>query len=350
VTAPAAAHARAGAPGTQSNRGLFYALLIAATLLPYLLFPICLYLLPRSPASMPALQTFLFLGAGGHVAASFFFYEDPEVRSFMRDGRWVRYTAAPIILLIAAGAAFSLGPPTLRAHATLAFWIWQVHHFTRQNHGILAFASRADGVAVSTVERTAITLTDLGAVLATICLVTPLRATVLADWGWQIYATAAGCYAAAWIFFAAGRPLQHLAAAPLRTLIYFLLMLFYLPLFLFDDPFPAVYMYRVAHGLQYLVFMGFVAGRPRASLARRLGTLTVFTLAGGALIRMMQTPDLWGSWRETAMGLSLGIIMWHFVLDAGVWRLSEPFQRGFMAERFDFLRSGPRRPATGAGR
>ena len=127
-------------------------------------------------------------------------------------------------------------------------------------------------------------------------------------------------------------------------------MLFYLPLFLFDDPFPAVYMYLVAHGLQYLVFMGFVAGRPRASLARRLGTLTVFTLAGGALIRMMQTPDLWGPWRETAMGLSLGIIMWHFVLDAGVWRLSEPFQRGFMAERFDFLRSGPRRPATGAGR
>jgi hypothetical protein len=30
--------------------------------------------------------------------------------------------------------------------------------------------------------------------------------------------------------------------------------------------------------------------------------------------------------------------MWHFLLDAGVWRLSDPFQRSYMARHFDFLR------------
>jgi hypothetical protein len=37
-------------------------------------------------------------------------------------------------------------------------------------------------------------------------------------------------------------------------------------------------------------------------------------------------------------GAYLGIVMWHFLLDAGMWRLSEPFQRAYMGERFAFLR------------
>ena len=36
-------------------------------------------------------------------------------------------------------------------------------------------------------------------------------------------------------------------------------------------------------------------------------------------------------------GAYLGVVMAHFVIDAGVWRLSEPFQRGYMARRFPFI-------------
>ena len=38
------------------------------------------------------------------------------------------------------------------------------------------------------------------------------------------------------------------------------------------------------------------------------------------------------------LAFGLGIVMAHFVLDAGVWKLSEPFPRNYMAQRFPFLR------------
>ena len=45
------------------------------------------------------------------------------------------------------------------------------------------------------------------------------------------------------------------------------------------------------------------------------------------------------SWKLTIFGGYLGFVMWHFVLDAGVWRLSQPFQRAYMSQRFACLRA-----------
>ena len=36
-------------------------------------------------------------------------------------------------------------------------------------------------------------------------------------------------------------------------------------------------------------------------------------------------------------GAFLGTVMTHFVLDAGLWRLREPFQRKYMRQKFYFV-------------
>jgi hypothetical protein len=321
-----------------ADRTTFFILLIAATATPYLVFPICTQTLQGTDAAMGILQACLFLGAGGHVAASFFFYDDHAMRTFMLPTRASRYILVPLAIMGAAGIVFAFGDRTVKAYATTAFWIWQVHHFTRQNHGILAFASRADGVAVSSAERAAITLTDVAAILATVCFVTPFRATVLAPYAWQLFMVALGVFAVAWGLYLLSNPWRTVREAPWRSLTLLFLMGFYLPLFVFDDPFSAVYIYLTAHGLQYLVFMSFVAANPPATRRRKVAVLVAMTLVGGAVIKLMQNPSMWGGRREALLGLSYGIIIWHFVLDAGVWRLSEPFQRAYMGERFGFLR------------
>jgi hypothetical protein len=107
----------------------------------------------------------------------------------------------------------------------------------------------------------------------------------------------------------------------------------------FEDALSAVFVYLVAHGLQYLVFMGFVVRRPGARALRNWLLLVAATGCVGASIDLARLPGRWGWLGPALLGASYGVVIWHFLLDAGVWRLSETFQRGYMAERFDFLRS-----------
>jgi hypothetical protein len=322
-----------------SNRGVFFAALMAATLLPYWLFPLHARLFSTSPASVALVGVVLFLGAAGHVAASFFFYTDAQVRGFIGDGRWPRYVAVPIALVALAGVAFATLPQIPLSHLLVVFWVWQVHHFTRQNNGILAFASRAYHVPIRTPERLAITLTDVAAILATVAFITPYRDTLLADYGWHMHTIGIGVYACAVLAWLWARPWQRIGSAPVRELFLLAQVGFYLPLFVFKDAFSAVYIYLTAHGLQYLVFMAFVTRRPVRRRVRAGVSIVALIVLGGGLIKLFQDPGFASRWGFSAFGLALGITMWHFVLDAGVWRLSEPFQRGYMSERFDFLRS-----------
>lgn len=86
-----------------SDRKFFFALLGAATLIPYLLFPVASHWLPANRGLQDLLLVCLFFGAGGHVMASFFFYDDPRVRGFMREGRAARYAIVPLVLVVASG-------------------------------------------------------------------------------------------------------------------------------------------------------------------------------------------------------------------------------------------------------
>jgi hypothetical protein len=321
------------------ERRLFFGLLVAVTLVPYLLFPFQ----ARLPADAAGLQwlvaTVLFLGAAGHVAAGFYYYSDANVRRFMFDSSPPRYVILPLGLVVVTGIAYFMLDPVGRAYFLIAFWVWQVHHFTRQNHGILSFASVAWNEPVQPRERLAITLTDVAAILATCSFMTPYRETLLADFGWHLHAVALGVYASAWLAWLSASPWRRLRNSAGRELVLLVLMAYYLPLFLFRDAYSAVFIYLTAHGLQYLVFMSWVAKTPARARIQRAILLVFVTLAGGFAIRWLQNDAYWSTYGITALGFAYGVTMWHFLLDAGVWRLSDAFPRRYMGERFGFLRS-----------
>jgi hypothetical protein len=322
----------------------FFCLLMAATAIPFALLPTASHLVPRN-ASIEDLTAFtIFLGSGGHVAASFFFYGDPRTRRFMlgRERR-ARFAAAPLFVILFAAVFMMYSEPPFRSWGIITYWIWQTHHYTRQNQGILSFVSRAEGLSVGVLERTAITLTGIAGIFAMTTFVTPFRETALAGLGWQLHSIGLAVFVVGWGFFLASAWKVSPRAAPLRWCVNGVLMLFYLPLFVFDDMQSGVMTYAIAHGLQYLVFMYSVAAVPKERRTSRLVVLVAVVALGGLLLGWMQQESPWGDLRWAVYGAYLGVVMWHFLLDAGVWRLSEPFQRGYMSERFSFLGT-PNRP------
>ena len=121
-------------------------------------------------------------------------------------------------------------------------------------------------------------------------------------------------------------------------LVFFLFgTLFFLPTFVFSDAVSATFGYALSHGLQYLVFMGFVSVGKKKPIASLIVLLALATL-GGLLLNMALAPD----WLESpsgraTFGVFVGVVMAHFVVDAGVWRLRETFQRRYMREKFHFI-------------
>jgi hypothetical protein len=127
-----------------------------------------------------------------------------------------------------------------------------------------------------------------------------------------------------------------LRANPLRLGFLLVGAAFFLPTYLFDSATSATLGYAVAHGLQYLVFMA-VVGAKRKPLVS-LALMAAIGGAGAVLLNAgMVAPDAGLPWGNALYGAFIGTVMAHFVLDAGIWRLREPFQRGYMRERFSFV-------------
>lgn len=120
---------------------------------------------------------------------------------------------------------------------------------------------------------------------------------------------------------------------------YLMALLFFAPVFVFGSPYAAVGGMTIGHGLQYLVLVGLVAAGRNHGRNRALGPILLFNLAlfGGILLstasHLHDAPAL----GRAMFGAYLGVTMTHFVIDAGIWRLRDPFPRAFLASRVPFL-------------
>ena len=321
-----------------AGRRFLWALALA-TAIPYFGLPVLQSMPLSAPRQDLVRDLFIFFGAGGHVSASFFFYLDPRMRALLSAHPW-RYFVVPGLLLAGTPLLFLAAGETGRATALVAYFAWQTHHYTRQNIGILAFASRATGTAApSLLERAAVTTSGFAGVIGMVTLLTPYALTPLAPLGWQLDVTALLVFTGALGLSLAALPAVLRQGSPWRTVIFLGGVLFYLPTFLFRDVTSAILSYAMAHGLQYLVFMYSVVGKGRPGAEGRLmmSVVVLLSLGGGGLLMAMQRRSIWGDWGETVFAVKVAITMIHFVLDAGVWRLSEPFQRSYMAQRFSWL-------------
>jgi hypothetical protein len=294
----------------------------------------------------------LFLGTA-HVPATLFFYTDKEFSSIVR-GKPARYIYFPIVLTVATGLLVAFSNTTTQAFVFLTFWGWQAFHYGRQNVGVYAFVCIAQtGKSAHKLEKLAIDAATICGILGTFKIlgtgVSPTYLQGVLEFLYQV-----GRYGlAVVVVFSVLVYLRNFKdTSLLKTLFFFTLVFFFLPIWLSDNINVTFLSYAIAHGLQYITFMGVVSLNAKpdneggAFPYRSVATLLLFVLVVGFIF--YEAPDL----KKVEMvrnsvpllraadflfGAVLGATMAHFVIDARAWRLSKVAQRTYMSKRFGFL-------------
>jgi hypothetical protein len=322
----------------RSQWSLFVGLIAVTTITPYLVMPASVFYGGDAMALLLMASLLNFVGGHFHVSTTAFFYSDPEMRAYFRSHR-VRYYLLPALLIVGVATAFTLLPEPLGRYIFLFHFMWQTHHYQRQNVGVMSFfAAGTDRVPLSRLERLSLEFAAIAQMLGLIKVYSLSRGTVLEPFTEQIFQLAQYVYLCVPVLVvAAFLATPTIAANRLRSVGLVAFSAFYLPSFIFSDPAAATLGYALGHGLQYLVFMYFVGlSRPRRAVA--LATILVAGVCGGLLLTYMTDHIAHTHWMgRLALGAAVGIVMSHFVIDAGIWKLRHPFQRRYVKQAFSFV-------------
>ena len=316
---------------------LFLVLVALASLLPFVAVPFAQHVIPKTTSALFIIAALNFFGANFHVASTSWFYADPAMRSHFRSNA-LRYLMIPCLLVIGSAAAFYFLDSPSCLYLLIPFSCWQLWHYQKQNSGLLSFiAAGTDGVPLSIWERRTLALSALAGILGFFHLFDIGLPNLSSEFTslHQIGAVISCLLPIAFCVSVIKTPA--LRTNRLRLVFFLFGTLFFLPTFVFSDAVSATLGYAVSHGLQYLVFMGFVSVGKKNAVASLTVLLAMATL-GAFTLNMALVPD----WLESPSGRAiygvfLGVVMAHFVVDAGVWRLRETFQRRYMREKFYFI-------------
>jgi hypothetical protein len=281
----------------------------------------------------------LFAGSSAHVASTGWLYTLRDVRSYAVGHPW-RFIRVPVLLMIAGAAAAVIFTPAAMTWVLLPFFAWQFFHFTKQNLGMTALAAKTAGAPpLQAAERRALIASGLAGICALMARPSLLQLRVdprLSGLFPLSVAAMAGAVAAGVILLARRPPAQR----PRGFCVMYLMGLFFsVPVFVFASPYAAVGGMTIAHGMQYLLLVSLVAaGAPgETGRALRLAVLANVALLGGAVLAVTSHLHSGGPGVRLVFGAYLGAVMAHFVVDAGLWRLRDPFPRAFLARRVPYL-------------
>lgn len=293
-------------------------------------------------ASAPAgrgLAWLLFLGSSVHVASTGWLYTLPQVRVHARENPG-RYVYAPIGFVVIAAGSAAVIPPQKFAWLLLPYFGWQLFHFQKQNLGMAALAASSHGLTgLRPLERRALIAAGLAGISGLISRPSVLQLGVDPGLSWL--------WTAALALFTVAVGTGLLAVARRRRsdrpagfcVVYATSLCFASPVFAFRNPYAAVAGMTIAHGLQYLLLVGLVAaGAPsRRARAVRLAALSNVALIGGIALNAASHLHGGDAAARCVFGAYLGAAMAHFVIDAGMWRLRDPFPRQFLSANVPYL-------------
>jgi hypothetical protein len=306
---------------------------------------------PAGATPVRALSWLLFTGSSVHVASTGWLFLVPAVRSYARQHR-LRCIWIPVGLIGSTAIAAAMIRPTAFQWLLLPYFSWQFYHYQKQNMGMTALAAASSRAGqLRRAERRSLLLAGLATIgaLAGDPRLLGLRIALHAPWlrlaALAVFAVAV----AAGVLALATRPAT---ARPTGfTVIYLTSLLFGLPAFVFASPYAAVGGMTVAHGLQYLLLISLIASQgvvPEARTAStatqarpsrlvRLALLANIALIGGVLLSVASHLHNSSQTGRLIFGAYLGVVMAHFVIDAGIWRMSDPLARKFLTENVPFL-------------
>jgi hypothetical protein len=280
----------------------------------------------------------LFLGSSVHVAATGYLFTVPEVRNHARTHPG-RYVVVPTCLTALAVLVAGVLSPSHLSWLLLVYFCWQFLHFQKQNLGMVALAASTLGVkGPGPAERRLLLLAGWTGIvglaahpaLLQLRLATHLGAAFNPALGGAMVALTGGVIA-----LLRRRPSDR---PPGFSVVYLSSLAFFLPIFVFPSPYAAVAGVTIAHGLQYILLVGVVAGNGRESARTfRIAAFVNIALVGGIFLATASHLHGGPTAARLIFGAYLGVVMAHFVVDAGLWRLRDPFPRSFLSARVPYL-------------
>jgi hypothetical protein len=308
--------ATTASPGTRTALS-FDKQLALVTVVPWFVY-LFMYLTGANLLPLAILALFL---SSPHVLATFGLYVDPGLRSVIRSHP-VHYFVVPGSVLLLSIVLFSVSRGKVTLYLLTGFLLWQIFHFAKQNLGVASFWLKARRMpGLSTNERRLIRATFF---IGAIGILRAVEIMPHAD----PYLHIAGCIAVA-----LGLIFAYVPNDNRRTLMLVCVVMFFSPTVLFRYNIVVLTgVYSVAHGAQYYLMVGKTVATKRNVVRATIP----FVLIGSFIIVYLgsRSPYIPIAW---TFGLAKGIVAWHFIADARLWRMSDPDIRTFLKSRFSFL-------------
>jgi hypothetical protein len=286
-----------------------------------------------------------------HIGLTYFFYVDRDARPVIAAQRTRFLVMAPLVL-IAFFVAFMLSNQLLRSWIMIGVGVWTIWHFQKQNLGVYALIGLARGdPPMSAIERQIIIFAGVAGM--------PLNAV-----GYGDGLKGANLLNLAPALLTIGLVLQIAVGIAALFVIYrdrgslsirhvFLLTFaFNWATFLFLPYVVAWVSSGLGHGLQYVFIMLMVGARSKNTIgvpklpawaAPSINAAIVF-LIGVLFFEFARRVPMWPpkaysteAFTSGLNGLALAVTIVHYVLDAGIWRLSRSEARNYMRTKLDFL-------------
>ncbi len=293
------------------------------------------------PGNTPgvALALLLFVGSSVHVASTGWLFTIPDVRAHARTEP-MRYLYTPAALVLGAAVVAALTTQGALDWALLGYFAWQFFHFQRQNLGLVALTAKSAGLpSLTRLERRSIMASGLAGIAGLVAHPDLLQLSSLHPYLGFVYPLAETAFLVNLLVavFALWRRRSRLSWG--FALMFASSVGFFGPVFAFSSPNAAVGGLVIAHGLQYLLLVGLIA-EPRRLGRYRVPALIMFVniaLLGGLVLT--EASHLHGRvpLLRAFYGAYLGVVMAHFVIDAGLWRLRDQFPRKWLSESLPYL-------------
>lgn len=352
--------------GLPITRKLFLFFLVVATVVPFIVTG--LIASGFTFFGIHILFIALFTLAGAHVPATFYLLSDSNIRKLFYQHK-IRFIVIPILIILISFVVLTFASEVEAFLFILLYITYQAWHYGKQNVGVLVFSRLADKKpAIQTWHRRLITAGIIAGILGSFEALRPsytLDGSVftfnfswLSSWNYVSYNLGFFLIVVVGLISFLQISTVIRTAGFLHTLLFLSTTLFFLPIFLSRQPIITFASYATAHGLQYLVFLGFHAwgrkGPHGESLLKNISwPLYLITIALGIiyvlapyaisefngrtfeLILGHRLPDSQNI--RSAFGIFIGITTVHFWVDQTLWRMRDPDRRAWLLDRYAYL-------------